>query len=55
MVAASEEEDGPIDDEGTVFVFSSEIERFPCMAFSRRYELRINAAVSGVRIRVIKN
>ena len=54
-VAASEEEDGSIDDEGVAFVVSSEIERFPCKTFSRRYELRTNPAVSGVLRRLIKD
>ena len=46
-------EDGTIDD--GVVICSSEIERLPCSKFSRKYELRTNVAVSGVRKRVAKN
>jgi len=36
------------------FEFSSDIERLPCKTFSLKYELRINPAISEVRMRVMK-
>jgi len=52
---AGEEEGGPVTDVVAAFEFSSDIGRFPCGTFSLKYELRINPAISEVRVRVVKN
>ena len=50
-----EEEDGPFADEVAESTFSSDIDRLPCRTFSRKYEFRIELAVSGVRMRAMKD